>query len=116
MPAQPAISGGRTFVGPSVGGGEGPWYYAQGAGTVCNVPDCVVGDTIVVWMLTGYGGVSFSNASVLIETSMGSGTTYMFYILIKCTTAGTVAIDSNYSCGYSAIIAHKTSSPAAHST
>ena len=111
MPPQPAIAGSRTFVGPSAGG-EGPWYYvtvAAGPSPTLHIPDCAVGDTIAIWMLSGLTYPALVNAEVVIEVSTVEASTYMWYILIRCTSAGTVTFSTTT---YSNIIAHKTASPA----
>ena len=49
MPAQPAISGSRTFQGPGGGGGgEGPWVYTyREVGNV--LVDGLAGDQWILW-------------------------------------------------------------------
>ena len=113
MPPQPAIAGSRTFVGPSAGG-EGPWYRRQGANPTLNIPDCAVGDTIMVWMDAQLTPPVLTNADLTQGVAIpygagGPGALWMF--IATCTTAGTVSMSADLPCIYVGWYAHKTSSP-----
>jgi hypothetical protein len=108
---QPAIAGSRTFVGPHAGG-EGPWYYKDGAPVVLNVPDCLVGDTVLFWIgLDSTDSLTLVNCEYVVTMNSypHSPTGIIFeLVLVRCTVAGTVTVHTNSPCLYGTMVAHKT--------
>ncbi len=99
------------------GGGEGPWYYTNGSPAVVAIHGCVVGDTILTW--TGCDAsdyLTYTNSALLLGFTSwpGTGNPMVLVYLLRCTTAGTVKIQTNQACLFSSILAHKTTVPAIH--
>jgi hypothetical protein len=94
------------------GGGEGPWYYAQGGNPTCHIPGCKAGDTLIVWGTHGVGFWSFVNCSVIFATSIVEADTYMYHMVLSVDSDGEADILADLPDIYATIIAHRTAIPA----
>ena len=94
---QPAIAGSRTFVGPSAGGGEGPWVASISG--VINLIGCVTDDRWVCWA-NNTALPTITGAAEWQNSGGGEG-------ILHITADGDVTL-SRDSCAYWEYLIHKT--------